>query len=287
MKTRRHLLQWGVSLPIVTLIALLAVADTAKAVILFSDAFAYPNGPLAGNSGGSGWASASAWAYTSGTSENTVTNPLPGTSGKSVRVASNAAVVSRSLSTTYVSGGTNTYYISFGFNANPFQGVNQGMYAGVGVYLPGDASSNLLMGMPGSSGAFGYDWTQRGDPSTAGSNGTTYLALYQIGPGTAANTAVTMYATTNLLMSGTALAATSPWTTVIEDADFSFNAVSISGAYSTGSISIAGLAMADNPTEAVAFTQTAVPEPGVLTGGAIALVLGGAAARSRHRRRCD
>lgn len=283
MRRLRAISSWA--LPACAAVALLSVVPASRAAILFSEDFAYPNGPLAGNGGGTGWAPSSAWAYTTGTSENTVTNPLPGTSGKAVRIASNASVVSRPLNTTYVSGGTNTYYISFGFNANPFQGFNSGMYAGVGVSLPADASSNLLMGMPGSSGAFGYDWTQRGDPSTAGSNGTTYLALYQIGPGTGANTAVTMYATTNLLMSGTALAATTPWTTVIEDTGFSFNTVTIAGGYSTGSISIAGLAMADNPTEAVAFTQTAVPEPGVLTGGAIALVLGGAAARSRHRRR--
>lgn len=251
-----------------------AITPASRAAILFSEDFAYPNGPLAGRDGGTGWAPSSAWAYTSGTSENTVTNPLPGTSGKAVQIAANAAEVSRSLSTTYVTGGTSTYYISFGFNANPFQGFNAGMYAGVGVTLPGSASSNLLMGMPGSSGAFGYDWTQRGDPSAAGSNGTTYLALYQIGPGTGANTAVTMYATTNLLMSGTALAATTPWTTVIEDSGFSFNAVTIAGGYSTGSISIAGLAMADNPTDAVSFTQISVPEPASLLGAVVALAIG-------------
>jgi hypothetical protein len=285
MKTRRYLLPWGVALPIVIVVALLTVADTAKAALLFSDAFAYPNGPLAGNSGGTGWASSIAWAYTTGTGENTVANPLPGTSGKSVRIAANAAVVSRPLSTTYVSGGTNAYYISFGFNANPFQGLNNGMYAGVGVYLNADPSNNLFMGMPGSSGAFGFDWTGRGDPSASASDGTTYLALYAITPGSGDTTSVTMYATTNLLISGTALAATTPWASITNDPNFSFDSVNVSGAYNTGSVNFAGLAMADNPTEAVAFTQTAVPEPGVLTGGAIALVLGGAAVRSRHRRR--
>lgn len=285
MKTRRYLLPWGVALPIVIVVALLTVADTAKAALLFSDAFAYPNGPLAGNSGGTGWASSSAWAYTSGTSENTVTNPLPGTSGKSVQISGNAAVVSRPLSTTYVTGGMNTYYISFGFNAAPFQGFNQGQYAGVAVYLNANPFNNLLMGMPGSSGAFGFDWTNRGDPSASASDATTYLALYAITPGSGDTTSVTMYATTNLLMSGTALAATTPWVSLVDDINFSFDSLHVSGAYNTGSIKFAGLAMADNPTEAVAFTQTAVPEPGMLTGGAIALVLGGAAARSRQRRR--
>lgn len=275
----------GWALPACAAIALLSILPASRAAVLFSEDFAYPNGPLAGRSGGTGWAPSSAWAYTTGTSENTVTNPLPGTSGKSVRIASNASVVSRSLSTTYVSGGTNTYYISFGFNANPFQGLNQGMNAGVAVTLPADARSNLLMGMPGSSGAFGYDWAQRGDPSAAGSSGTTYLALYQIGPGTGANTAITMYATTNLLMSGTALAATTPWTTVIEDDGFSFNAVTIAGAYSTGSISIAGLAMADNPTDAVNFTQTAVPEPTSLLAAACVIGIGSISVASRRRGR--
>jgi len=282
---RHHRLPPAWALPMVAAIVALSIAPASRAALLFSDAFAYPNGPLAGNSGGTGWASSSAWAYTTGTSENTVTNPLPGTSGKSVRIASNASVVSRSLSTTYVSGGTNTYYISFGFNANPFQGFNSGMYAGVGVYLNADASNNLFMGMPGSSGAFGFDWTNRGDPSAGASNNTNYLALYAITPGPGDTTSVTMYATTNLLMSGTALAATPPWVSILNDTNFSFNSVNVSGAYSTGTVSLAGLAMADNPTEAVAFTQTAVPEPGSLLLGALVVALGGAAVRSCRRQR--
>lgn len=282
---RRHRLSWAWALPMVAAIAALSVAPPSRAALLFSDGFAYPNGPLAGNSGGTGWASSSAWAYTSGTSENTVANPLPGTSGKSVRIAANAAVVSRSLSTTYVTGGTNTYYISFGFNAAPFQGLNNGLYGGVGVYLNADASNNLFMGMPGSSGAFGFDWTGRGDPSASASDGTTYLALYKISPGSGATTSVTMYATTNLLMSGTALAATTPWVSMLDDVGFSFDSVNVSGAYNTGAISFAGLAMADNPTEAVAFTQTAVPEPGSLLLGALVVALGGAAVRSCRRQR--
>jgi hypothetical protein len=282
---RCHRLPWAWALPVVVTIAALSVAPASHAALLFSEGFAYPNGPLAGNSGGTGWASSSAWAYTSGTSENTVANPLPGTSGKSVRIAANAAVVSRSLSTTYVTGGTNTYYISFGFNAAPFQGLNNGLYGGVGVYLNADASNNLFMGMPGSSGAFGFDWTNRGDPSAGASNNTNYLALYAITPGPGDTTSVTMYATTNLLMSGTALAATPPLVSILNDTNFSFNSVNVSGAYSTGSISFAGLAMADNPTEAVAFTQTAVPEPGSLLLGALVVALGGAAVRSCRRQR--
>lgn len=151
-----------------------AIMPASRAALLFSEDFAYPNGPLAGRNGGTGWAPSSAWAYTSGTSENTVTNPLPGTSGKAVRIASNAAEVSRSLNTTYLTGGTSTYYISF-----------------------------------------------------------------------------------------------------------SFNAVTIAGGYATGSISIAGLAMADNPTDAVSFTQISVPEPASLLGAAVALALGVSVLRTR------
>ena len=85
-----------------------------------------------------------------------------------------------------------------------------------------------------------------------------------------------MYATTDLLMSGAALAASTPWVAAGDDPDFSFDSVGIAGSYSTGTISIAGLAMADNATEAVSFTQTAVPEPStaVLLGAAAAGVWG-------------
>jgi hypothetical protein len=131
--------------------------------------------------------------------------------------------------------------------------------------------------MPGSSAALGFDWTGRFDPSASGVNGSTYLVLLEIKPGTAEDTTnVNMYATTDLLMSGAALAASTPWVAAGDDPDFSFDSVGIAGSYSTGTISIAGLAMADNATEAVSFTQTAVPEPStaVLLGAAAAGVWG-------------
>lgn len=76
-----------------------------------------------------------------------------------------------------------------------------------------------------------------------------------------------MYVTTNLLMSGAALTAKTPWDQITNDVNFSFDSVSFAGGYSTGTINLAGLAMADNPTEAVSFTQIAVPEPAMATLG--------------------
>ena len=57
--------------------------------------------------------------------------------------------------------------------------------------------------------------------------------------------------------------------------------MSFAGSYTTGTISLAGLAMADDANDAVAFTQTAVTEPGLLAAGAAIL----AAAWSILRRR--
>ena len=264
-------------------VALIAgVAAPTKAALLFSDDFAYANGNLAGNGGGTGWQASSQWTGGTGSTGNLVADPLPGTDGKSIRIASNASVTSHPLSTTYTSGGATTYYISFGLNADPFQGAGLGQYAGLSVYLASDQTNNLLMGMPGDSGQFGFDWTNRTQEFAPGANDTTYLALYEIAPGTnTGTTKVTMYASTNLLLSGTALMQTAPWVSIDNEADFSFDTVSFAGSYTTGTISLAGLAMADDANDAVAFTQTAVPEPGLLAAGAAIL----AAAWSILRRR--
>ena len=255
-------------------LALLAgVAAPTQATLLFSDGFAYANGDLAGNGGGTGWQASSLWSGGTGSGGNLVADPLPGTDGKSIQIASNASETSRPLSAAYASGGATTYYISFGFNADPFQGAGVGQYAGVSVYLA-SPGNNLTMGMPGSSGQFGFDWTNRADLSAPGANNTTYLALYEIAAGTnTGTTKVTMYASTDLLLSGTALMQTAPWVSIDNEANFSFDTVSIAGSYSTGAISLAGLAMADNANEAVAFTQTAVPEPGLLTASAAGLAV--------------
>jgi hypothetical protein len=265
-------------------VAIGVVGSSAEATLFFTDDFAYSNGDLAGNAGGTGWQAGSLWTGGAGSTGNQVANPLPGTSGKSIQISSNTAETTRPLGATYTSGGTTTYYISFAFNASPFQGFEAGQYAGVSVFLAADRSNNLFAGMPGSSGALGFDWTNRFDPSASGANGTTYLALLEIKPGTAANTTnVNMFVTTDLLMSGAALAASTPWVAAGDDPDFSFDSVGISGSYTTGTISIAGLAMADNPNEAVSFTQTAVPEPAtaVLLGAAAAGIL---AVRCRPRK---
>lgn len=116
------------------------------------------------------------------------------------------------VGTTYLSGGATTYYISFVFNGNPFQGSGLGQYAGVSVYLASDTSNSLLGGMPGDSGGLGFDWTNRGAPFQAASDNTNYLILLKIAPGaTTGKTGVTMFVTTDLLMGGADLAATTPW----------------------------------------------------------------------------
>lgn len=91
-----------------------------------------------------------------------------------------------------------------------------------------------------------------------------------------------MYASTDLLLSGTALMQTAPWVSIDNEAGFGFDTVSVAGSYTTGAISLVGLAMGDDANEAVAFTQTEVPEPGLLAAGAATLA-GGCAILRRHR----
>lgn len=231
---------------------------------------------------GTGWQASSLWSGGTGASGNLVADPLPGTNGKSIQIASNASVTSRPLSATYLSGGATSYYIAFGWNANPFQGAGVGQYAGVSFYLASDQSNNVFVGMPGDSGEFGFDWTNRSQGYAPAANNTTYLTLLEVTAGTnPGTTRVTMYASTDLFLSGTALMQTTPWASADNEANFSFDTVSFSGSYSSGAISLAGLAMADNPDEAVAFTQTAVPEPGLLASAAVTLAVAWSMVRRR------
>ena len=255
----------------IALIASAAISSTADAGILFADSFRYANGDLAGNAGGSGWAGA--WAGGVAANGNLVSAPLVvnpnDATARSIRISSGAFETRRSLSTTYQTGGANSYYVSFVFNANPFN-TNAGAYAGVSMYLHSDPSQSLMVGSPGTSGQLGFDWSNSGDPSVAASNGVNYLILCAITPGSGSTTSVSMYSTTDLRMSGASLAATTPIVSLLNDPNFSFDTVKVSGAYSTGTISLAGLAMADNPDDAVAFTQNAVPGPGAILVAALA-----------------
>lgn len=255
----------------IALIASAAISSTADAGILFADSFRYANGDLAGNAGGSGWAGA--WAGGVAANGNLVAAPLVvnpnDATARSIQISSGAFETRRSLSTTYQTGGANSYYVSFVFNANPFN-TNAGAYAGVSMYLHSDPSQSLMVGSPGTSGQLGFDWSNSGDPSVAASNGVNYLILCAITPGSGSTTSVSMYSTTDLRMSGASLAATTPIVSLLNDPNFSFDTVKVSGAYSTGTISLAGLAMADNPDDAVTFTQNAVPGPGAILVAALA-----------------
>ena len=256
----------------------------ADAGILFADSFRYANGYLAGNAGGSGWTGA--WAGGVATNGNEVSAPLvvnpSDATARSIRISTVSLETKRSLSTTYQTGGANSYYVSFVFNANPFN-TNAGAYAGVSMYLDSDPYQSLMVGSPGTSGKLGFDWRNSGDPSVAASNGVNYLILCAITPGSGSTTSVSMYSTTDLWMSGASLAATTPIAFVTNEPNFSFNTVKVSGAYNTGTISLAGLAMADNPNDAVTFTQNAVPGPGAMLVLALAARFGAAPGSARRR----
>jgi hypothetical protein len=283
MEMRRRA-SWTALLRGLMAVALVIAAGRVEAALLFSDAFAYPTGSLAGNGGGTGWFAGSLWTGGTGGNGNQVTGSLPGVYGSSIQISSGAAVTSRSLATTYVSG-TTSYYIACVVNANPYQG-GQGQYAGASVFLAADPTNSLLVGMPGDSGGLGFDWTFRGAPFQSATNNTNYLTLIGITQGSGTTTTVTMYVSTDLTISGTALAATTPWDSVPNEANFSFDSVSFAGGYTPGSIRIAALAMADTPGEAVAFTQSVVvPEPHALLTAAGVVVGVAAAVRARQRSR--
>ena len=267
-----------------TVLACGVTAMPADAGILFADSFRYANGYLAGNAGGSGWTGA--WAGGVATNGNEVSAPLvvnpSDAPARSIRISTVSLETKRSLSTTYQTGGANSYYVSFVFNANPFN-TNAGAYAGVSMYLDSDPYQSLMVGSPGTSGQLGFDWTNSGTPSVAASNGVNYLILCAITPGSGSTTSVSMYSTTDLWMSGASLAATTPIASLLNDTNFSFDTVKVSGAYITGTISLAGLAMADNPNDAVTFTQNAVPGPGAMLVLALAARFGAAPGSARRR----
>ncbi|MFM7413752.1 MAG: PEP-CTERM sorting domain-containing protein [Planctomycetota bacterium] len=246
-------------------------ATPARAALVFSDAFAYASGTLAGNNGGSGWSSA--WAGGS----SLVTAPLPGTYGTSVPISDNASVTNRLMTSPVATGSPATYYLSFVFNADPFSPAGGGDYAGVSLMGTGTSSASLFVGTPGSSGTFGFDWQNEGDGLSPLPNDTNYLAVLAIAPGSSpGKTLVSLYASNNLLVSGSALVSGTAMA-FLDGADFTFGGVAIADGYnSSTSINLAGLALTTTVDEAVGFTQVAVPEPGsLLVVGAAAAVLGG------------
>jgi hypothetical protein len=253
-------------------------AKTANAEIIFSDNFNYANGQLAGNNGGTGWASA--WSGGTGATGNLVTNPLPGTVGKSVQISSSNGLTQRTLTSPVSTSGGNSYYLSFLFNAAPYQSGGN-----AGVTLSG-AGTNLLVGMPGGSGKIGFDWTGYGTAETFNnpSDNANYLMMLKIERFASVNgyAKATLWATTDLLINGSALETQSSSLVGSIDnngltihSDINVAMVKIEGDYTTGSINLSGLAMATTANEAVAFTHTAVPEPGTLLLGSLAAAIGG------------
>jgi hypothetical protein len=137
--------------------------------------------------------------------------------------------------------------------------------------------------MPGDTGKIGLDWTNVGQPVTPyqPADNTNYLVLVKLQQGIGPTYAkATVWATTDLMMTGSTLEAQSNSDStdnngLLTHYAITFNTVSFSGGYTPGSINLSGLAMASTANEAVAFTHTAVPEPGTLLLGSLAATLGG------------
>ncbi|MGA1707822.1 MAG: hypothetical protein ACO4CI_03920 [Phycisphaerales bacterium] len=264
------------------LVAGLALAQASQATILVSEAFNDTAGDLSGNSGGTGFSGA--WSGGGGATGNQVlatsvfepSDP----SARSIQIASNASVTARSLSATYATGGATTYYVSFLFNASPFQG-GTGEYAGITLAGPG-AGDGLFMGMTGNSGQLGFDWQNRGEGISPATSSTNYLVLVEIKAGVGSTTTVSIFASTDLSMSGTALLGTTPIGLVTNEPNFTFDSVNIAGGYGTGSIQIGRFAIADDANEAAAFSGiSAVPG----SGGVMLAMLGTTVLGGRRRRR--
>lgn len=247
---RRH-----AALPLTLVLGSLA-AVPAQAAVLMTDAFTYSPGALAGNNGGSGWSGA--WTGPNSFGSTAVTAPLAGTTGNAVLIAANASTVSRSLATSHTTGAT-SYFLSFVFNAAPFQTGGLGDYAGVSLFGSGSGSGSIFVGMPGSSSQLGFDWTNEGDGLDPAPDNTNLLVLLALTPGSnPGSTLATLYATTDLHTSASALVAGAPFSSSIQGTDFTFSTVEISGGYTSGTIQFAGLALATSAEEALGATQTAV-----------------------------
>lgn len=263
------------------LVAGLALAQMSHATIFVSEAFTYTAGDLSGNSGGTGFSGA--WSGGGGATGNQVlaTSSFEPSdpSARSIQIASNAGVTARSLSATYATGGATTYYVSFLFNASPFQS-GAGQYAGITLTGPGSGDS-LFMGMTGNSGQLGFDWQNRGESISAATSGTNYLVLCEIKAGVGSTTTVSMFASTDLSMSGTALLATTAIGTLTNEPNFTFDSVNIAGGYGTGSIQLGRFAIADDANEAVAFSGISVV-PG--SGGAMLAMVAASCVGGRRRR---
>ena len=262
------------------LVAGLAVAQASHATLLVSEAFHYAAGDLSGNGGGTGFGGA--WSGGGGANKNQVLSTSifepSDPSARSVQIASLFAVTTRSLAATYVSGGATTYYVSFLFNANSFESGNH--FAGIGLAGPG-ATDSLFMGMPGGTGGLGFDWNARGTLTGPASSNTNYLVLVEIKAGVGSTTTVSMFATTDLSMSGTALMTTTPIGVLSNMANFSFDSVTIAGTYTPGSIQLGRFAIADDANEAVAFSGiSAVPG----SGGAMLAMVAASCVGGRRRR---
>jgi hypothetical protein len=258
----------------------LATAPASHAALLVSEAFSYSSGDLSGNSGGTGFSGA--WSGGGGANKNQVLATSifePGNpSARSVQIASIYGVTTRSLASTYVSGGATTFYVSFLFNANSFESGNH--FAGIGLAGPG-ASDSLFFGMPGNTGNLGFDWNARGTLTGPASSNVNYLVLAEIKAGVGATTTVSMFATTDLSMGGSALMTTTPIGVLSDMANFTFDSVNIAGTYTPGSIQLGRFAIADNPNEAIAFSGiSAVPLPGASMLATVALSVAG----TRRRR---
>ena len=255
----------------------------SKGDVTFGDTFNYPTGSLTSNNGGTGWSS----SYGNGNSTTVVSN-ISGTyaNSKAVNISNTYTTPNtRSITgtATTIGGSSTSFYVSFLFNSSVAgNNIAAGEAGNIRLGILNLGTSNTF-----SSQGFGISDGRNGNIQSKYSGfaaNTTYLTLTAMTAGTNANTAkLTVYGSTNLLASTAELMSVGNKWAELDN----FNSFTISSFenWGDGTVSIAGLAGATDAATSLGFTQSvAVPEPGTLTLGSLALLAGGGAAVRRYRK---
>lgn len=249
-------------------ISALASAQQARGALITYDGFNYSPGSLAGQDGGTGWASESAWTGFGSPVDTVTAGSLTyldlSTSGNKayVTTSSGTSGVSRQLSTTYSEANTSTLYLSFEFN------WDAGMRF-FGLQLFNGSSSAVEFNKFGGQSNFGI---QGGSGAAAISTGTTYFAVVEVLFNSSGNDIVNLYLSPSDLGTQPAVV-----TSTRSFATLQFDTVRLSTGYESVSQGATAAASFDEVRIGTSWADVApqIPEPstiGYLALGAACMV---------------
>lgn len=127
--------------------ALVSMSGSAVAAVVVSEAFAYTDGPLAGNNGGSGWSGAWAGEGTVAAGVASYNNPVPPLGAST-----------RSLTSAFAPVVGEKVYLGMRFGADPTTATT-GDFAGLSIFRGSgfsDADNVLFFGMPFERNQYGF-----------------------------------------------------------------------------------------------------------------------------------